>query len=407
MDRLFEDTAAAFLDADQDGDLDLVIGSGGNTVNETNYYANRLYINNGKGEFTKSSEPLPTTGNNVSSIAPHDFDGDGDVDLVIASRSVPGIYGVDPNHLFLENNGSGKFVDVTENKAYALKESGMLTDVLWADIDGDSRKDLVTVGDWTSPKIFRNNGRRLSQKQSTLDSLFGWWNTVNAEDIDKDGDIDLILGNRGSNTLYDTNAEKQAKLYVNDFDDNGTIEQITTRNVNGKDVPVPLKRELTEQLVVLKKQNLKFSDYAKKSIQDLFSPEILENTIVKKATIAESVIALNDGNGNFEIVVLPKEAQLSCLCAISCNDVNADGKTDIILGGNNYDFKPQYARFDALNGGVLLQQENGFQWSPYESTGFYIKGEVKHILPFKDNKGQTYFIIGRNADTPKVFALNQ
>ena len=405
-DRLFEDTAAAFFDADQDGDLDLVIGSGGNNPEQTKYYTNRLYLNDGNGAFSRSPSKLPSTNHNISSIAPHDFDADGDIDLVIASRSVPGIYGVDPDHLFLENDGSGKFLDVTENKAYALQESGMLTDVIWADIDGDTKKDLITVGDWTTPKVFRNNGRRLSPKTTNLDSLFGWWNTVEAEDIDKDGDIDLILGNRGSNTLYSTSPENQAKLYINDFDDNGTIEQITTRNVDGKDVPVPLKRELTEQLVFLKKQNLKFSDYATKSVQDLFSHEILENTIVKNASISESVIAFNDGTGNFDIVVLPKEVQLSCLCAISCTDVNADGKTDIILGGNNYDFKPQYARFDALNGGVLLQQENGFNWSSYDASGFYVKGEVKHILPFKDDKGQTYYIVGRNADTPKVFALN-
>jgi len=405
-DRLFEDTAAAFFDADQDGDLDLVIGSGGNNVNQTKYYANRLYLNNGKGNFTSSPNRLTTTNHNVSNIAPHDFDGDGDVDLVITSRSVPGIYGIDPDHLLLENNGTGKFSDVTESKAYSLQESGMLTNAIWADIDGDSKKDLITVGDWSSPKVFRNNGRRLSQKSTSLDSLLGWWNTVNAEDIDNDGDIDLILGNRGSNMRYGTDVENEAKLYINDFDDNGTIEQITTRTINGKDVPVPLKRELTDQLVSLKKQNLKFSDYATKSIQDLFAPGILENTIVKKATISQSIIALNDGKGNFEVVLLPKEAQLSCLCAISCSDVNGDGKTDILLGGNNYGFKPQYARLDAFNGGVLLQQENGFEWSPYENTGFFIKGEVKHILPFKDKNGLTYFVVGRNGDTPKVFALN-
>ena len=406
-DRLFEDTAAAFFDADNDGDLDLVVGSGGNNIEQDKYFENRLYLNNGYGDFTRSPNILGSTAHNVSKIAPFDFDNDGDTDMIIAGRSVPGIYGIDPAHLFLENDGTGKFTDVTENKAYALQDVGMITDVLWADIDGDSKKDLITVGDWASPKIFRNNGRRLSSKESSLDSLVGWWNTVNAEDIDKDGDIDLILGNRGSNTLYGTSRENQAKLYINDFDDNGTIEQITTRNVNGKDVPVPLKRELTEQLVFLKKQNLKFSDYATKAIQDLFPAEILNNTIVKNATIAESVIALNDGQGNFEIVVLPREVQLSCLCAISCTDVNKDGKTDILLGGNNYDFKPQYARFDALNGGVLLQGENGFEWTPYDNTGFSIKGEVKHILPFKDKQGKTYFIVGRNADTPKIFGLNQ
>ncbi len=405
-DRLFEDTAAAFLDADNDGDLDILVGSGGNTIDQVKNYANRLYLNNGNGDYTRSAANIPSTQNNTSKIAPYDFDNDGDIDVVISSRSVPGIYGVNPNHLFLENDGEGNFIDATENRAFALKDSGMLTDAVWADIDGDSKKDFITVGDWASPKVFKNNGRRLSPKKTSLDSLYGWWNTVQAEDIDNDGDIDLLLGNRGSNILYDANKENEAKLYINDFDDNGTIEQIITRSINGQDVPVPLKRELTDQLVSLKKQNLKFSDYAQKTIHDLFSPEVMDNTIIKKVNTSQSVIAINNGNGDFEIITLPKEVQLSCLCAIACTDVNKDGKTDILLGGNNYDFKPQFARLDALNGGVLLQKDDGFEWSPYQKTGFFIKGEVKQILPFTDKNGLTYFIVGRNGDTPKVYTTN-
>ncbi|MEK6153315.1 VCBS repeat-containing protein [Flavobacteriaceae bacterium 3-367] len=403
-DRQFEDTAAAFFDADQDGDMDLIVGSGGNQPNQPASYTNRLYLNDGKGNFSKSKNPVAATGHNVSVIAPHDFDQDGDVDLFIGSRSVPGIYGVNPEHLLLENDGAGGFSDVTENKAFQLKNAGMITDAKWADMDGDTKKDLVLVGDWTAPIILNNSGRRLRPSPSTLDSLTGWWNTVSAEDLDKDGDLDLILGNQGNNTHYRASKEAPAKVYINDFDNNGTIEQIVTRRIDDRDVPVVLKRELTAQLVSLKKQNLKFSDYASKSIDELLRPEVLQNSIIKEVNTSESVIALNMGGGTFEIKTLPKEVQFSCVCDIRCTDINKDGQIDLLLGGNNFEFKPQYSRLDASYGSVLLGTKNGeFNWQPYEDSGFFVEGEIKHLLPFKDNKGKEYLIVGRNNDTPQVF----
>lgn len=406
-DKNQEDTAASFFDADQDGDLDLIVGSGGNEINQKNNYLNRLYINDGKGNFIRSLEKLKSTKHNVSDIAPEDFDNDGDIDLIITSRSVPGTYGVNPEHLFLENNGKGNFNDITESKAYELKDAGMITAAIWQDIDGDSKKDLITVGDWEAPKIYKNNGRRLVKLNTNLDSLLGWWNIVDGSDLDGDGDIDLVLGNRGSNSSYNATKESPSRMYINDYDDNGTLEQIITRSINGEDFPISLKREITNQLVSLKKQNLKFSEYATKRITDLFEPKILENSILKTVNTSQSVIAINDGEGNFTIRILPKEAQFSCICAITCSDINKDGRLDILLGGNNYEFKPQFSRLDALNGGVLIQNsENEFEWSPYKETGFFVKGEMKHILPFKDKTGNTYYIIGRNNNSPQIFTSN-
>lgn len=407
-DRLFEDTASTFLDIEGDGDMDLVVGSGGNIPGDAKNYTNRIYINDGKGNFSKSPNTLKSLNTNVSVIAPYDFDADGDVDLFIGSRSVPGIYGVNPEHLLLENDGTGNFSDVTESKAFHLKNVGMLTDAKWADIDGDSKKDLVLTTDWGSPKIFKNNGRRLSPLANSLDSLLGWWNTVYPKDLDNDGDIDLILGNQGSNSVYNGTNEAPSKMFINDFDDNGTIEQIVTRSVENRDVPISMKRELTNQLVSLKKQNLKFSDYATKSIDELLDSDILKNSIIKEANTTESVIAINDGNGNFEIKRLPKETQFSCVCDINCRDINDDGRIDIILGGNNYDFKPQYSRLDASYGSVLLSNENGgFEWLPYDESGFYVRGEIKHLLPFKDKNDKEFLFVGINNEKPKIYSYNQ
>lgn len=406
-DRGYEDTAAAFFDVDGDNDVDLFVGSGGNEMSESNTYKNRLYINDGNGNFKKSIYDIQSTNHNVSAIAPEDFDNDGDIDVAILSRSVPGTYGINPKHLFLENDGTGNFYDITESKAYALKDIGMLTSASWQDIDGDSKKDLILVSDWGTPKILKNNGRRLSLYSTNLDSISGWWNTLNATDIDNDGDIDLILGNKGTNTTYKVSKESPSNMYINDFDDNGTIEQIVTRLVNGRQVPIALKREMTNQIVSMKKENLKFSDYAKKSIDELFPKEILENAIVKTVNTNESLIALNKGGGQFSIKTLPEEVQFSCVCAINCSDTNNDGKLDIVLGGNDFDLKPQYGRLDSSYGNILLGTDNGnFEWLPNEESGFFVKGEIRHILSLKDNSGKKYFVVGRNNDYPKLFTLN-
>jgi len=406
-DKNFEDTASSFFDADNDGDLDLMIGSGGNEVGKENNNKTRLYLNDGKGNFSRSSNNIPSNFNNISVIAPIDFDDDGDIDVFVGSRSVVGTYGVNPEHVFLENNGDGTFTNAIERIAYATKDAGMVTDAKWIDIDGDSKKDLVTVSEWGTPNIYKNNGRRLSKFQSSFSDLHGWWNTIEAADLDNDGDIDFIIGNQGSNTHYKTFKEKPMKMWINDFDNNGTIEQIVTRNFNGKDYPIHQKKELTEQIVALKKQNLKASEYAKKTIDKLFPEEIFKKSIEKKATIAESIIAINDGNGKFTIKKLPTRVQLSCVCGITCTDVNNDGNLDIILGGNNFEFKPQYSRLDANYGSVLLNDGKlNFKWQDYNKSGFFIKEEIKHIEQVKDKNGQTYIISAINDGKPKIFKLN-
>ena len=298
LDAGYEDTAASFFDADGDGDQDLIVGSGGNESQDQLNYISRLYINDGKGKFQRSAEKLPFMKTNISVIAPYDYDSDGDIDLFIGSRSVPGIYGIDPAQLFLINKGDGTFIDETERYAYETKDAGMVTDAIWVDVDGDGVKDLITVADWGIPMVFKNSKKMLTRMNSSLDSLHGWWKSIEASDLDNDGDIDFVIGNKGSNSPYKASMENPMKIWINDFDDNGGIEQITTTNYDNGDYPIHMRKELTSQLPHLKKENLKASEYAKKTINQLFSKEVMDATIVKKANIQESIVVITPGGKN-------------------------------------------------------------------------------------------------------------
>ena len=408
LDIDLEDTAAVFFDADDDGDNDLMVGSGGNQAENAKTYRTRLYLNDGNGNLSKALQKLPSNFTNTSVIAPYDFDQDGDVDVFIGSRSVVGTYGIDPEHLFLENNGDGTFIEGTERFAYDLKNAGMITNAIWADADGDDKKDLITVSEWGRTNIYKNSGRRLQRLSTSLDSLYGWWNSIEAADLDNDGDTDFILGNQGSNVPYKASVEHPMKLWINDYDNNGSLEQIVTRNLEGEDYPIHQKKELTGQIVSLKKQSLKASEYAQKTVSELFPEAVFENTLVKEANTMESVIAINEGGGKFTIKKLPARVQLSCICGISCTDIDQDGNLDLIMGGNNFEFKPQYSRLDASYGHVLLGDGNlNFKWQDYEDSGFFIRDEIKHLKQFKDKNGKTFLIAAVNEGKPRIYALGR
>jgi len=236
----------------------------------------------------------------------------------------------------------------------------------------------------------------------------GWWKSVKVADIDNDGDVDLVLGNRGTNTNCAADSTSTVKMFTNDFDFNGTIEQIITKQRNGKDIPIHLKRDLTNQLAHLKKENLKFSDYAKKSINDLFSEKKLSQSIQKEVIKSESVIAINDGNYNFKITTLPSRAQLSCINVIEVIDVNNDGYLDIIYGGNDYSLKPQFSQLDASFGGLLLNNRKGlFKWVNTTESGFFVRGVVTSINIINGNKKDKQILLGINDEKPVLFSLNE
>jgi hypothetical protein len=401
----FEDTASAFVDVDNDGDLDLVVGSGGNELNEAKKYKVRLYLNEGKGSFRASAAKLPVYKDNTAVICPIDFDADGDLDLFIGGRSVPAVYGINPKHQLWKNNADGTFTDITQTNAYALKNLGLVTDAKATDIDNDGKQDLVISREWDAPVIFRSNGKQLAEWKTNLSEYKGYWNSIAVADLNKDGLNDLIIGNDGSNVPYKPSQEAPLRMYVNDFDNNGTIEQIFTETIDGKDNPIIIKNELTSQIVSLKKENLKYADYAVKSIDQLFPQERLDQSLVRTITMSESVIAYNNGDGSFTIKNLPTEVQFSSVNAIEVLDIDQDGKDDIILGGNEYAYKPQYARLDASFGHVLMAKDSEtYEVLPSQESGFFVRGEIKAIKTLKIGK-HTYVLAAVNNESPKLFKL--
>ena len=403
QDKKFEDTAAGFFDADGDGDLDLYVGSGGNDKeDDSRLLRDRLYINNGKGAFEKADAAIPDFRYNTSVVAPYDFDQDGDMDLFVGSLSVSRIYGINPKHYLLENDGGGKFKDITEARAYKFRNMGMVTDAAWQDMDDDGLKDLVVVGQWMAPVIYQNSGRRLSPLETSLDSLSGWWNAVSITDLDNDGDMDMVLGNRGNNSCIKVSRAAPVKMFVNDFDNNGTIEQICTRYIEGKDKPIPLKREITDQLPSLLKENLRFAVYAEKSIYELFPDAIVANSILKEVITSESVLAYNEGENLYRIEALPREIQFTCVNVIITTDLNDDNYIDIILGENNHSYKPQFGRLDAGFAHLLSGSESGFM-KP-ERIGTSGQGVVK-IIKEITIKDQQYIILGINDEKSKIYKV--
>ena len=402
-----EDTAAAFMDADGDGDLDILVGSGGNRSQvRSDLYALRLYTNDGAGIFVKSELALPKNKFNTAVIAPYDFDGDGDIDVFVGSRSIVSVFGAKPKHLMLENDGAGNFTNSSGQIMPDINQVGMITDATWEDVDGNGEKELVIVEDWGPISIFKTSENGTLEKvNSSLDQETGWWRSVTASDIDSDGDMDLILGNNGLNASYVPTENNPVKMYLNDFDNNGVLEQVFSFSQDGKDIPIHMKMALTGQLPSLKKQVLSFESYASKTVQELFSSEKLDNSLVREVKTASSIVAINQGNFTFEIRPLPSRAQFSCINETVVLDINKDGHRDIVYAGNDFGFTPQFSQLDGDFGGVLLGDGQGdFSWMPHKESGFFATGVVNSMLTLKTDNGLNNLIVGRNNDKPLVFS---
>ncbi|MBI1225663.1 MAG: CRTAC1 family protein [Bacteroidetes bacterium] len=405
QDSSYEDTSAAFFDADGDGDQDLFVGSGGNELPPNHRFLyDRIYFNDGKGHFILNERALTPNGMNTAVAVPIDFDGDGDLDIFVGSRCVPGIYGTPARHFLYENNGKGQFQDVVKTKCPDLLRLGMVTDATLANVTGDSAPELIIVGEWRNPMVFEvKDGLHLTK--TNLSSYSGWWYAVKAADLDGDGDQDLVLGNRGENFYFTASKEKPAKLWVGDFDSNGMLEKIMTRSIEGKDMPIAMKKELTAQLPGLKKENLRHSAYAQKSIQELIPTDALNRASVMEANYFSSAVAINEGNGQFKMVPLPKEVQFSSIDAIQIVDLNGDGQLDLVLAGNDAGFMPQFSKLDASFGHVLLNQGQGtFDWVENRVSGFWVRGDVKQITLLNNGQHQSLLALVNNG-LPKIFKL--
>ena len=403
----FEDVAVLFFDCDHDGDLDLLVCPGGNSFPPLSRQMQmRLYKNDGKGNFTLDPSAFPNNNSNISVAIPYDFDGDGDLDLFVGGRSVPQNYGLTPSSYIYVNDGKGHFTDMAKTKNPDIAAIGMVTSAQWADVTGDKKKELIIAGEWMAPRIFSYNGDHFIEVKTNLDSLYGWWQSISVGDFDGDGRQDLILGNIGENFYLQPDLQNPVKLWINDFNNNGTIDKILTRTVDGQDKTVFLKHEIQEQIPSLKKENLKHSEYANKSMKELFPAEVLSKCLVKQFNYSSSIIALNKGNGQFVIQKLPPMVQISSINAIHQVDINNDGYMDLILGGNKFGFPPQFGRLDASYGDILINnQKGGFTRLDYDQSGLEIKGEVKDIIEIPSVK-KNYLLFLVNDDYPVLYETN-
>lgn len=406
-DKVSEDQASLFFDADNDEDLDLYVCSGSSEFsNISNALVDRLYINDGKGNFIKSIQPLPTSAlENSSCVKSADYDNDGDLDLFVGIRGQSFSYGLPTNGYILNNNGKGEFSNVTSSIAPGLIKLGLITDASWADIDGDKDMDLLVVGEYMSIKIFINEKGNLVDKTETggLSLTNGWWNSIESADLDNDGDLDFVVANHGLNSRFRASVEKPLSMYINDFDKNGTTEQIICAFNGDKSYPMVLRHDLTMQIPSLKKKYLKYENYKDQTIQDIFTPEELKGAVKVEAFELGTGILINDGKGKFVYKRLPVEAQFSTMYALEIADFDQDGNIDILLGGNLYRVKPEAGRYDASYGLFLKGDgKGGFNSVSSTDSGLRIEGEVRDFALIK-SKGQTLIVVARNNDTVLLF----
>jgi enediyne biosynthesis protein E4 len=406
-DRISEDTDCAFFDADGDGDLDLYVASGGNELPlSSSALADRLYINDGKGHFVKSRQILPAGKfESTSCVRPGDFDKDGNIDLFVGIRLRPFEYGVPVNGYLLKNDGHGNFINVTPKIAPGLLGIGMITDMVWADVNNDGNPDMVIVGDWMPVKVFINENGVFKDEsgQYGLSNTEGWWHRIIARDLNGDGKIDFILGNHGLNSRFKASVAKPVTMYVNDFDLNGSVEQIICTYNGDKSYPLAMMDDLLKQIPSLSTKFKKFEDYKDATIEDLFSPEVLQKSVKLKASIMESCVMINTGKGSFLLKPLPVEAQFSPVYAINAEDFDNDGSSDIILGGNQYRAKPETGIYDASYGLFLKGNGDGtFQTVSSINSGFFTKGEIRDLKVMNINGSRT-IAVARNNDNLEFY----
>lgn len=402
-----EDMSSLFFDADNDGDQDLYVCSGGVEFSQySNDFIDRLYINDGAGSFTKSKQTLPTAKgfHSTSTVISSDIDNDGDLDLFVGERNIPLKYGSPCSGFLLQNDGKGNFTDISDQAAQDLNGIGMITDALFHDLDDDGDQDLIITGEFMGIEILSNTDGVFTKKNDNpLSNLKGWWNTIEKADLDNDGDLDFIVGNHGLNSRFRATKEKPITLFSKDFDSNGFIDPILTfRAENGKDYPYALRHDLIDQVKNLKKKFPDYDSFKDASISDMFSAENLKDANVHEVNRLSSVILINNGNYNFTITELPIEVQFSNIYAIATNDFDNDGDVDIVLGGNLYSVKPEVGRYDATRGIYLENQGGGNFKNITNGNGFFVEGQIRDIIFNKDE-----LIVSRNSDSLALFKIRK
>lgn len=382
-DSLHEDVAAAFFDAEGDGDPDLYVVSAGNEfAGEAKALRDRLYLGDGTGRFTRAKGALPDhMFAQGACVTPADYDGDGDIDLFVGGRVVANNYGRTPRSYLLENNGRGRFTDVTKERAEGLARTGMVTSAAWSDTDGDGRLDLIVAGEWMPIRVYRQTeGGRLVERTAAagLASSNGWWSALHAADLDGDGDEDLVAGNLGLNTKLEASPRQPARLWLADFDDSGSLDPILTYyRSEGTSYPMASQNALFQQIRTLKKKFPTYAAFGARRVEELFPEEKLEAADVKEAYTLATSYAENNGDGTFTLRRLPMRAQFAPVYGICASDFDGDGRPDLLLAGGFYGVKPVRGRYDASYG-LLLRG-----LAPGEAPGRAGGASVEEGVPFK------------------------
>jgi hypothetical protein len=409
-----DETDAIFFDADNDGDLDLYVVTGGvENMAKSLPLLDSFYENIGTKNAPKfrrdDGKKIPAQYESGSCVRPADVDNDGDMDLFVGTRSLPSYYGLPADQFLLINDGQGNFSNAPETQAHGFHALGMVTDAAWFNYDGDAFPDLAVVGDWMPVTIFSNNGKQFTKVNDIkgLENSEGLWNRIQPADLDGDGDLDFILGNLGLNSRLKASPEQPLWLEVNDFDQNGSMEPIFAFERQGKKVPLALRPDIIRQMSSMKKKFIYYEQYASKTLDDIFDPKLLQQATNLKIREARSCVLMNRGDRSFEMKSLPEEAQVSPVYGIAVEDLDGNGTNDLILGGNLFAVKPEIGRYDALHGLVLLGNGKG-DFTPLSSrrSGLSINGEVRHINLLRRGPSKILAFV-RNNDAMTFYSIQK
>ena len=395
-----EDMGALFFDADQDGDLDLYVasGGGGDFAPTDKALQDHLYINDGNGNFKDRTGNLPSMITSSSRVRVADFDKDGDADLIVGGRGIPGKYPYPANSYLLQND-NGTFTDITQSSVPDFRELGLVTDLQWVDYDGDGDLDIAVVGEWMAVNIFNNDGGKFKNVtvEMGLDKAVGWYQSIAIGDFDNDGDTDLIAGNIGKNNKFKASEKKPLHVYCNDFDNNGTTDIVLSSFYKGNKVPVRGKECSTAQMPFIKDKFPAFTDFAHATLEDIYTPEKLENSLHYEARNFNSIILINEG-GQYIIRELPIEVQASPINGIVVKDFNRDGNLDMVVAGNNMTSEVETPLYDAGKGYLLLGDGKG----GFRTT---INSEEDGLLAVNDVKDVQYLELGPT-NNPAILIAN-
>jgi hypothetical protein len=410
-DPLQEDMGVLLFDADNDNDLDLYVVSGSYEIPPNHAVSqDRLYINNGKGKFLKSTTALPKEFVNGSCVRAGDFDGDGDLDLFVGGRVVSGAYPAAPQSFILRND-KGIFTDVTRQYCPQLQHIGMITDALWSDFDKDGKPDLVITGEWMPVTFLKNTGSGFVSinKTSGVGQHIGWWNSLVAGDFDNDGDIDYAAGNLGLNSNYKATPEEPMTILAKDIDKNGSMDAMVFCYAKAEDgtrkpFPTCTRDDMISQLIATRKKYPTYKSFGLASLNDFWSTKERENAIVLKATDMKSSYIENEGNGHFTIKPLPAEAQEAPIYGMVSEDADADGNLDLLLVGNDYGMEPYSGRHDAFTGLYLKGDGKGnFSSSTVAKSGFFVNGDAKGLAKIHTAKDEDLLLAAQNQDSLLVY----